>query len=104
MELHYVDCSLDRNFDRYLDRNPEDAPVYTGHSLLNVTKIITLFIVQSLLHRSPPNIIQITIQIKYLHWTKFIDPDRDPDNFAPCKWGMKWVYMSVYFQKTVVYV
>ena len=41
----------------YLDRDPEDVPAYTGHSLLNTTKCITLFfIVQSLLHRDPPNI------------------------------------------------
>ena len=33
---------LDRNLDQNLDRNPEDAPFYTGHSLLNITKIITL--------------------------------------------------------------
>ena len=49
------------DLDLYLDRNrdcdPENVPVYTGHSLFNTTKRITsLFIVQSLLHRNPPNI------------------------------------------------
>ena len=40
-----------------LDSDPDDVPVYTGHSLLNTTKCITLlFIVQSLLHRNLPNI------------------------------------------------
>ena len=48
---------LDRKLDCNLDRDPEDVPVNTGHSLFNITKCITLlFIVQSLLHRNPPNI------------------------------------------------
>ena len=39
----------------YLD--PEVVPVYTGHSLFNKTKRITLlFIVQTLLHRNLDNI------------------------------------------------
>ena len=48
---------LDRDLDSNLDRDPEDIPVYTSHSLFNITKRITLlFIVCSLLHRSLPNI------------------------------------------------
>ena len=43
--------------DCYLDRDPEVVPVYTGHSLFNTTKRITLFfIVQPMLHRNPDNI------------------------------------------------
>ena len=54
------------------------VPVYTGHSLFNTTKRITLlFIVQSLLHRNPPYIwikmIQIAIQSEYIHRTKVLD-------------------------------
>ena len=41
----------------YLDHDPEDVPIYTGHSLFNTTKHITLlFIVHSLLLCNPPNI------------------------------------------------
>ena len=48
---------LDRDLDSNLERDPEDVPVYMGHSLFNTTKRITLlFIVQSLSHRNPPNI------------------------------------------------
>ena len=91
---NYVDRDLDSNLDCNLDRNPQDVPVYMGNSLFNTTKRITLlFIVQSLLHRSLPNIwITIVIQIKCLHGTKFFDPDchldRDLDNFALCKQGI----------------
>ena len=36
--------------DRYLDSDPEDAPVNMGYSLFDITKSVTLlFIVQSLL-------------------------------------------------------
>ena len=53
----------------------------------------SMVIVQSLLHRNPPNIrikiIEIAIQIKCLHGTKFPDPDCDldhnPDKFFPSK-------------------
>ena len=77
-----MDHDLDRNLDCDLDRDPEDVPVYTGHSLIHTTKRITLFfIVQSLLHPNPPNIWIKIIQIKCLHRTKFCDPD----NFALCK-------------------
>ena len=39
---------IDRNLDHYLDRYPEDMPVYTAHPLFNIIKSITfLFIVQS---------------------------------------------------------
>ena len=49
-----LDRDLDCNLDCYLDRNQEDAPIYTGHSLFNITKSVTLlFIVQSLLHVHP---------------------------------------------------
>ena len=83
---------------------PEDAPIYTGHSLFNITKSITLFfIVQSLLHHNPPHIwtkiIQITIQIECLHGTKYLDLDcdldHDPDNFAPSKCGISCSCMSI---------
>ena len=38
---------LDRDLDWYLDCDPDDVPVYTGYSLFNTTKCITLlFIVQ----------------------------------------------------------
>ena len=89
-EQSYLDCDL--------DCDPEDAPVATGNSLFNITKSVTLlFIVQSLLHCNPSNIwikiIPITIQIKCLHWTKFLNLDRnsnhDPDNFAPNKMGRR---------------
>ena len=84
-----LDCDLDHN----LDRDP-DVPDYTRHLLFNTTKPITLlFIIQTLLHRNPPNIwikiIQITIQIVCLHGTIFIDLDRDLDNFAKCKQGLR---------------
>ena len=40
VSVSQIDCNL----DRYLDRNPEDAPVYMGHSLFNTTKrVILLF-------------------------------------------------------------
>ena len=86
---NYLDRDPDYNLDCDLDHHPD----YTGHSLFNTTKHITLlFIVQSLLHHNPPNIwikmIQITIQIECLHGTKFLDPDcnlhRHLDNFAQC--------------------
>ena len=72
-----IDCDL----DHYLNCDPEDALVYTGH-LVNITKIVTLlFIVQPLLHHILPNIwfriIQIAIQIECLHGIKILDPDRD---------------------------
>ena len=41
--------NLDCNLDFYLDRDPEDVPVYMGHSSFKTTKGVTLlFIVQSL--------------------------------------------------------
>ena len=50
---NYRDCDLDCN----LECDPDDVPVYTGHSLFKTTKLITLFfIVQSLLHCNPPYI------------------------------------------------
>ena len=53
----YLDRDLDSNLDCHLDRDPEVVPVYTGHSLFNTTKRITLlFIVQTLLHRNLDNI------------------------------------------------
>ena len=40
VSVSQIDCNL----NRYLDRNPEDAPVYMGHSLFNTTKrVILLF-------------------------------------------------------------
>ena len=63
---------LDGNLDWDLDRDPKDVHIVTGHSLFNTTKRITLlFIVWSLEHCNPPNIlikfIQIAIQIECLH-------------------------------------
>ena len=53
---------LDSYLDCYLDRDPEVVPVYTGHSLFNATKRITLFfIVQTMLNRNLDN-----IRINYL--------------------------------------
>ena len=67
-----------------IDRDPQNVPIYTGHSLFNTTKRITLmFIVQSLLHSNLPyiwiKIIEIAIQIECLHRTKFLDPDSYQD-------------------------
>ena len=49
-------------------------PIYTEQNYLNVITLIS--IVKSLLHCNPPNIwiniIQITIQIKFLHGTTFV--------------------------------
>ena len=51
------------NLDHDLDRDPEDAPVYIGHSLFNKTMLITLLlIVQSLLNHNSP-----IIWIKFIH-------------------------------------
>ena len=53
---------LDSYLDCYLDRDPEVVTVYTGHSLFNTTKRITLFsIVQRMLNRNLDN-----IRINYL--------------------------------------
>ena len=56
-EQNYLDRDQDCNLDCKLDCQPEDVPVYTGHSLFNTTKRVTLFfIVTPLLHRNPPYI------------------------------------------------
>ena len=99
MECHTFTWSknyLDLNLDCELDHDPEDVPVDRVHSLFNPTqRIKLLFIVQPLLHGKPPNIwikiIQIAIQIECIHGTKFLDPDRDPDHFAPCKCGISHI-------------
>ena len=53
------------------DHNPEDAPIYTGDLLFNITKSITLqFIVRSLFD-DPEIAINPISGFKY--------PDRDPD-------------------------
>ena len=61
---------------------------------------IVVHIVQSWLHRNPPTIwikiILIKMQIKYLHGTKFLDPDLD--RFALCKQGISQGY---YIRKKV---
>ena len=45
------------NLDFDLVRDQKDVSFYTGHSLFNTTKCITLlYIVQSLLHHNPPYI------------------------------------------------
>ena len=78
---------LDRNLDWNLDRDPDDASVYTGHELFNITKIVTLLvIVQSLLHSNPPNIlikIILITRVKILHQGHNLG--RDPENYALCK-------------------
>ena len=86
---NYLDRDLDCNLDCDLDRDPEDVPVYTGHSLLNTTKRITLlFIVQSLLHHDPPNIwIKIiSIEIECLHGINCLDPGRFLDRDLGILW------------------
>ena len=48
---------LDRVLDRDLDLDPEDAPIYTGHSLFNIPTIVTLlFNVQSSIYGNLHNI------------------------------------------------
>ena len=83
---NYLDCNLGHNQDCNLDCDPEDVPVYMGDSLFNTKRIVLLFIVRSLLHYNPPYIwIQMGIHIECLHWTKFLDPEGNPDNFSLCK-------------------
>ena len=72
----------------------------------SIQQITVLFIVQSLLHRYPPNIwikiIQIVIQIKCLHGTFYDldwDLDGDPDNCAQCKQGISKPYHKVRSEK-----
>ena len=101
----FLERDLDNNLNCDLYRIPEDVPVYMGHSSFNTTKCIIFFIVQSLLHRNPPNIwikiIKIMIQFTCLHRTKLIDPyrnlDRNPDNFALYKWviGLSSAYFTL---------
>ena len=58
---NYLDRDLDCNLYCDLDHDPEDEPIYTGHSLFTTTKHITLFfIAQSLLH---PILLNIWIKI-----------------------------------------
>ena len=53
----YLDRDFESNLDYNLDCDPEVVRVYTGHSLFNTTKCITLlFIVQTLLHCNLDNI------------------------------------------------
>ena len=91
--MTYIPFTWSKNdLDCDLDNDPEDVPIYTGHSLLNTKMHMTLLlIVQSLLHCNPPTtwikIIQIAIQIEYLQGTNFLDPVCDLDTFAPCKLG-----------------
>ena len=40
LSKNYLDQVLERNLDCDLDRNPEDVPIYYGHSLFNSTKRI----------------------------------------------------------------
>ena len=95
---NYVDHNPDCNLDCYLDHDPENVPVYAGHSLFNAIKCITLLlIVQSLLHRNPPyiwiKIIQVPIQIECLHGIKCLDSDHvldcNLDYLVPCKQGIR---------------
>ena len=77
--------------DINLDRCPEGAPIYTGHS-----SVTFMFIVQSLFD-GPDITIRLLSGLKW-SWSwpgssgnmgKHIgldcDPDRDPDHLAPCK-------------------
>ena len=73
-----------------LYHDPEDAPIYTKHSLFKITRHITfVFIVQSLFDGSdianPPYAGIKIIQIEYSYGTKFLIPDY----FAPCKRGIQ---------------
>ena len=57
------------DLDPHLDRDPEELPVYTRHSLFNTTKRITLlFIVRSSLYCNPPSIWIKIIQIAIPDW------------------------------------
>ena len=81
----YLDCDLDSDL--------EDAPVYMGHSLFNITKIvILLLIVDCNLSNNFIKITQIAIQIECLHKAKFLDPDHnlghDQGNLSPCNRGI----------------
>ena len=42
MEQNYLDQDLDSNLNGNLDldRDPQDASVYTGHSLFNITNLL----------------------------------------------------------------
>ena len=72
----YLDRVLDCDLDCDLDRDPEDLPVYIGHSLFNTTKRITLLlIVQSLLHRNPPT---SNVWIKIIHPNRVFTRDKIP--------------------------
>ena len=66
----------------------EDVPLYTGHSLFNTTKCITLFIVPSLLHCNPASILiksSRSLSRSSVSQEKFHDLDRCVANFALCK-------------------
>ena len=75
---NYFDHDLDNNLDHCLDCDLEYAPVYTEHTLLNMTKSIMILI-----------IVHAAIEIKCLHRLKYLDLDLDEDpnldNFSPCK-------------------
>ena len=88
-------------------------PIYTEQNYLNLITLIS--IVKSLLHCNPPNIwiniIQITIQIKFLHGTTFVQTryyikikmlDLIPLHFCqnwwcvrPCR-GRRWCNLPVW--------
>ena len=83
-QQNYLNHDLNLDMYRDLDCNLENVPVYTGHSLFNTTKHITLlFNVQSILYCNPPNIwikfIQIAIKIECLQGTKYLDSDCNLD-------------------------
>ena len=49
-EQIYLDCDEVSDLDGHLDHDPDDVPVYAGHSLFNITIV---FIVQSLFDGPP---------------------------------------------------
>ena len=80
-EQNYLDHDLN---DINLDRDPEDAPVYT-----DIHCLITVWWSR---HHNPSNISIKIIQIKCLHATKILDQDCNPENFTGCKRGIRVVF------------
>ena len=58
-----MDCNLD--CDR--DRDPDEAPVYAGHSLFIMTKSVTVVIIDQLLFDGPEIAIHPISGLKYLN-------------------------------------
>ena len=58
-----MDCNLECD----LDRDPDEAPVYAGHSLFNMTKSVTVFIIDQILFDGPEIAIHPKSGLKYLN-------------------------------------